>query len=852
MADIILKDKDGTDVTYENVNSVSFRTTTEGETATFIAQKQVDWNQTDTTAVDYIKNKPQDLATKDFVESHVQEKIDAIGIQEGVATEEYVQEYVQEQISNIEIPDTQVQADWNQTDTDAVDYIKNKPQGLATESYVESYVQEKIDAIEIPDIADQVQANWEENDEASKAYVQNRPFYVDHYIVPQTTLQFEKSSYNNNYKSSSLASVITENGIEGKRYVVEWDGVEYVTMCRMATFNTPDNILGSTVGAYSLIGNSTLWNSDLATSTEQDTGEPFVLRLIPEQGSVWNAAFHIDLDCIVTSDEGTSHTIRICCVDNVVKIGAKYLPDGLATDDSVREQIANIEIPDVPEQEQADWNVTDASSKAFIQNKPEIPSIEGLATEDFVREQIAAIEIPEGGGSSGGGASNEKVFLEETEIENLFNLDGLIGAQIPFTDYLNIGETYYVNWNGVEYEVTNAQDATALMQNLIDPRITKAVAMGNGETFGLSGNNEPFTIITTDEVIMFADLSPEATIGGKNIVRIYQKTPLTVNWENVTDKPFGDDFIEVSEGEEIDLLVEQDISGFAEQNGLYVVQISPAIAPVIEGEIYSIYWDGVLYSDLSCFKVNIGNVDYYAVGNIGLMGGADTGEPFVLACVYFGDGTNIFIASDMSDTHKIRVFQKEPSTFTIKESYISILDYQPGVTNEFLTSTTAISELSSEYGIYGIVAFTIPENVEAWHDGRWIDGNIFVDFDSVTYECAQQRLAALDNGIAIGNCVTFGGTGNDEPFLVTMMSALGPDGNPIGVWMIACLTDNAPTQHTARVYQKTEDCCKIKEDYIPDSVKLPIVTADDNNKFLRIVNGVPTWVTLTDVSTEGA
>lgn len=45
---------------------------------------QVDWNQTTTTADDYIKNKPT-------------------------------------------IPDAQIQSDWNQTNTESKDFIKNKP-----------------------------------------------------------------------------------------------------------------------------------------------------------------------------------------------------------------------------------------------------------------------------------------------------------------------------------------------------------------------------------------------------------------------------------------------------------------------------------------------------------------------------------------------------------------------------------------------------------------------------------------------------------------------------------------------------------------------------------------------------
>lgn len=71
---------------------------------------QADWEQTDTTAADYIKNKPT-------------------------------------------IPAAQVQADWNQTTTTAADYIKNKPT--------------------IP--AAQVQSDWEQTDTTAADYIKNKP-----------------------------------------------------------------------------------------------------------------------------------------------------------------------------------------------------------------------------------------------------------------------------------------------------------------------------------------------------------------------------------------------------------------------------------------------------------------------------------------------------------------------------------------------------------------------------------------------------------------------------------------------------------------------------------------------------
>ena len=53
---------------------------------------------------------------------------------------------------------------------------------------------------------------------------------------------------------------------------------------------------------------------------------------------------------------------------------------------------------------------------------------------------------------------------------------------------LEVGKTYIVDWDGMEYEVVG-QDASALGSE---------VALGNGSAFGLSGNNEPFGITCTN------------------------------------------------------------------------------------------------------------------------------------------------------------------------------------------------------------------------------------------------------------------------------------------------------------------------------------------------------------------
>lgn len=77
------------------------------------ANVQSDWNQTDTTADDYIKNKPTNAtqSADGFMSSADKTKLD--GIETGA--------------------EANVQSDWNQTDSSADDFIKNKP-GVATQS----------------------------------------------------------------------------------------------------------------------------------------------------------------------------------------------------------------------------------------------------------------------------------------------------------------------------------------------------------------------------------------------------------------------------------------------------------------------------------------------------------------------------------------------------------------------------------------------------------------------------------------------------------------------------------------------------------------------------------------------
>ena len=212
----------------ETVNNVS--AILHGEIEDIPEQQQADWDQTDDTQVDYIKNKP-DLsiyATHDEVVSAVSSidlseyathtevydsSVTAIQLVTGLipdvsdfTTHDEVHESIVSALEYVTgiIPDAQVQSDWTETDTTDPAYIKHKPNqtelvagqnigifdngstltiaasgtdltGYATETDVNSAIVTAINYVTgiIPDA--QVQSNWEETNTSDPSYIQNKP-----------------------------------------------------------------------------------------------------------------------------------------------------------------------------------------------------------------------------------------------------------------------------------------------------------------------------------------------------------------------------------------------------------------------------------------------------------------------------------------------------------------------------------------------------------------------------------------------------------------------------------------------------------------------------------------------------
>lgn len=104
--------------------------------------------------------------------------------------------------------------------------------------------------------------------------------------------------------------------------------------------------------------------------------------------------------------------------------------------------------------------------------------------------------------------------------------------------------------------------------------------------------------------------------------------------------------------------------------------------------------------------------------------------------------------------------------------------------------------------------------------GKTLNADSIVLGDKDTDENVQLVVNANNNNITI----EFSGSGNDQDVLLSMVKT------PLNS------NDAANKQ------------------YVDDAVAnaVPNTTSSDNNKFLRVVNGTPTWVALTNVAEEGA
>lgn len=190
------------------------------------------------------------------------------------------------------------------------------------------------------------QADWNQSDETAKDYVKNRTHYTEmcrETILPETSLEFTKAGY------SGLINVGTFNLVQGESYVVTWDGQEYLCPCYSYSGEAIGDtaILSGTTEDFATEAPFMIWHTGNAMAKETGV-HTFKIETLSEEVEVihkldekylpdsikvhdWNALENrpfYEEECVLLDEEATvvANSTRVDFNDNayVLAEGCEY------------------------------------------------------------------------------------------------------------------------------------------------------------------------------------------------------------------------------------------------------------------------------------------------------------------------------------------------------------------------------------------------------------------------------------------------------------------------------------------------------------------------------------------------
>lgn len=635
------------------------------------------------------------------------------------------------------------QSDWNQTDIGQKDYIKNKP------------------------ILKNVATTGSYND------LQDRPCGDAQDVVPETVAEFVGGEDDDGFVGWSSQ---TEVGlVVGESYIVTWGDKEFTCTAKHAS----DIVEG--LGGVIFLGNAILF---LNAGFGEDTGEPFIFTYNPDM-------LPGDNNCgFWTNETDATRTVRVRPVEGIIKLDAKYLPDG-------------------------------------------------LATEDFVEQKIAEIEV------SGGGSTETDIFPEQTpndfvpdaDVGGLYS-DGVTGAD--GAQLLVVGEEYTVVWDGKEYTCT-AQDMSAMMAG--------AIVVGDASGWGGNGNGEPFIAMskTADNgSVHYGFFAVDGSTATSHTVRIFQKSSapaqVQADWNETdeTSPAFIKNKPDISGGSgggsaEKEILPETTITLATEDNPVYEDSqfayfavdgdpICTAIKSLVAGETYQIVWNGTEYScvatdmsDKVLENMPSGSVvnRYIIIGNMAFIGGEDNGAPFMINDMdSVIDGSATLVASimtwpgitELSYDATIRIYQKTSSGGV--SSWNDLTDKPFGETEAVLFDGVFQDSLTDTDGDGTNDAWANNMMVQDTSASALVIGQTYkVTWDGVEYECECVAAESIGGLPLVGSMIAITSVPDSIPFMLFRDAT----GSILGVAGWGASLVDSPTDLTASgTYTCKIECTAVK------------------------------------------
>lgn len=346
---------------------------------------------------------------------------------------------------NIASSTTQVQSDWEETDTESIAYIKNKP--------------------EIPDLTEY----------ATKAELSNKANVSDLNLKANKTDLDEKADkidLDNKADKSELLSKANYSDI-----IRDFNSLENKPT-KLSDF---ENDLGDGLGTNNKL---TLKYNDVAGTLELRSNNEVISSVSAEpfvKDGMIDSVVYEDNNLIITfNTDAGKQPITIPFDKNISQVNA-------------------------------DWNEINTDSKAYIKNKPIIPSIEGLATEEYVDDSLSEID---------------------EALKKVVNGEISVGKEYTAGDGIEISDDGVISIKNGEIYFTDDEEQKVVTKDGI-----KYTSVMPKQELGYV--NEPYTSEKTGYFTYDVDEYSQVMIGGSINVDVIE----TEHGLALTDYNIGDQYI---------------------------------------------------------------------------------------------------------------------------------------------------------------------------------------------------------------------------------------------------------------------------------------------------------------------
>lgn len=391
-----------------------------------------------------------------------------------------------------EIPAAQVQSDWDESDSTAVDYIKNKPTKF-----------------------EQEQADWDESDSSDASYIRNKPD-LDAYM-PKAGGRF-----------TGTIDLYATNGLNADVLTITRS-----TSTVLRITGSPSIVIGTnmTIAPYSYccaMGNGSACSATFAVLTGTYLSVPSSMSNCVVCGTYnspsSDAKFQVGNG---TSNNDRRNAFTVTSSGDVTMSGdLTFTPAGASEATTLSTVITDLKAADV----QADWDESDSSDLAYIQNKPTIPTtaseVGAMKFDGLLVEALTSATIPAAGKIYTYTPAADTTFVFPTPddtSENLFEIDltmpdpavtvtwpsGLIWKFA--TPTLSAGSTTALRfrYTGSSWEGWTTPDMSEYLP-LSGGTVTGRVKFPDGLILGYSSGN-PFYLVTYHAILTVSNVHTTIT-----------------------------------------------------------------------------------------------------------------------------------------------------------------------------------------------------------------------------------------------------------------------------------------------------------------------------------------------------